>query len=459
MPKSIRLEILDTVIARLESELTNFTITDNHNEAVTSTDENVLWCHLGNTEVSEVQINNVMYSLNTSVTIEGMYRKDSSPTEDFITAKEEKMQLVVEALTQWKYMTDSDANFGDIQVQGANFQEETSKAWETISGLFIGYSVTFTVTHLGIRSIFNSPLDLANLSLWLDLEDSSTLTSQYNLVQNGEEENITVDGTRDNYYLTASEIVDEKIVSGCKIRVNGRDIYIVSEVSEKTISTTESLTSDYEEATLEVLQISEVEDKSNFQTDAIQETSTNQPLLVNDNSAYFVSDQYFTITQSAGNLSFDKGNFTIFFKAKMDAEPATDDATIFSEYSQGVGLKFKNGIPLIYFLAGASESDYSATLANAPTTTNLNNYFTIVNRDTEPALGTEMYVNAQKEEMATPSNISALNSDLATSYDVTIGKLRNGSSSYFTGRFYAMVVCKGILSKLDIERLNKYYSG
>lgn len=110
-----------------------------------------------------------------------------------------------------------------------------------------------------------------SLKLWLDAEDESTLTFNFQPIIE------TATGTISTNTITASADVSTKLAIGNRIQIAGTDIYTIINIVTDTITTQESLVSNYSADTIEVGHIAQWDDKSGNNNNVIQGISTNQP--------------------------------------------------------------------------------------------------------------------------------------------------------------------------------------
>jgi hypothetical protein len=115
---------------------------------------------------------------------------------------------------------------------------------------------------------------LTGMNLWLDGNDTSTITKAYQSITP------TGTGTSGTTTITASATMANLGFIGDKIRIGGTDIYTISAISTTTITTVETLTNNYVAAALALDKESQVNDKSGHSNTAANATADTQPTYI-----------------------------------------------------------------------------------------------------------------------------------------------------------------------------------
>ena len=187
------------------------------------------------------------------------------------------------------------------------------------------------------------------LQLLLNYPTTSNVTKAYvNFVA-------TVTGTSGTNTLTSTGTITNLIQAGEIIRVAGTDLYTVATASAFTITTVETLSTNYAASSLAVDRVSQWNDTSGKGNHATQASTTVQPVFspsyLNGNAALIGDGSTFLSLPSA-LFAIPGGNNTIFIVGKRNAETATS-ASMISMGVAGVSLGYQ-----LSFNATAGSTSY-----------------------------------------------------------------------------------------------------
>lgn len=168
---------------------------------------------------------------------------------------------------------------------------------------------------------FSAPNRKYAPAVWYDCSDVSTITKAY--------QNITPTGAgiSGSTTITASASVTNIVPVGSKLRIDGTDIYTVSNVSTTTITTVETLTATYNAGSALALdKVSQINDKSGRGYHATQATIALQPVYVPNvqNGKSVVDFIQLGACMSIGNLNLGTA-FTQVMLMKLDLSIANGD--------------------------------------------------------------------------------------------------------------------------------------
>ena len=279
-----------------------------------------------------------------------------------------------------------------------------------------------------------------SLSLWLDANDISTLTTVYNNMTE------TVSGTISTNTLTASADVSAKLQTGNYIRVNGTDIYTVASVSTVTITTVETLTSTY--AALTVLarrEISQWNDKSVNANHVTQGTATNQPQVITsgqNNKGILYFDGADRLQLPAALLSIPNGPSTLFIVCKqatggVQAAPFEMNASGSGRYN----LLFLSTSGSVNFTSRAGGTGVTIT-GVTPTNFNIFN-------------GRR---SGTTEAISYNGGSETSDANAADEASITAGSVGGITGLSFTGSIAEVILYNRSLSALEIFNINKKLS-
>lgn len=152
--------------------------------------------------------------------------------------------------------------------------------------------------------------------MWLDSTNYNSFSSFASYVGSG----LTGTGTSGTTSITASATVGQTLSIGEKFRIGATDIYTISNISGSTITTSETLSTNYSSAIIYGFNVSQILDSSGSSYSVSQGTAANQPtankLINGRNVLYFNGTGDIFQSGSTPNLNPDTGGFTFFFVYK-----------------------------------------------------------------------------------------------------------------------------------------------
>ncbi len=300
------------------------------------------------------------------------------------------------------------------------------------------------------------PNQLSDLKLWLDGVDTSTITKTYqNITPTGS-------GTSGSTTITASASMAALAQVGNEIRIGGTDIYTISAISTVTITTAETLTSNYSAGSVLALdKISQLTDKSGSSNTATQATADSQPSFVP------------SIKNTKNGIGFDGINdaFAIASSASMDNIFGTGGSQIFVINPRGNGgggngrLCEKTYQMIVSGLSGGnfnfiftqptSGADWQWTTASRLIAQNGYSIVIITYNAATASTAPQVYINSSSN---TSLNVTGTGSSTATSdagVQYTLGN-RTALDRAYNGLIMEAIAYKRILSAAEIRQVLLY---
>lgn len=181
-----------------------------------------------------------------------------------------------------------------------------------------------------------SPKQYANLALWLDSSDLSTITKSYGTLAQ-----TTVGGSAQSgaSSFTASSTMANAAPVGAMIRLNGTDVYTITSVSTTVVGVTPNLTTTYAGGSaIAVEGVSQINDKSVNARNATQATAANQPIYVpanrNSRSTLWANGTLKTLEYANASINGIQ-NVTYFAVFNVDSTTTGNDCLL----SWGLGTQ------------------------------------------------------------------------------------------------------------------------